>query len=270
MTYKKIISIPDQHIVANQNLRRFEALGNLIVHHNPDYVINGGDMFEANGLYGVTAKKSWNPKEELCKEVEEDLEQGYRAFSLMWAPFDKANDKLKKSKKKTTRRPNSIFCLGNHDARIEHFVRVNFKFFQDRWGVDDPLKNVYNQEEHWDHIFPFQYPVEVEGILFSHNYSSGTATASTMDTILKLASQSAVGYHSHKGEFSAGYTATGRPAFVMQSGWFADPDETTPDWVGPQGGRNWWNGITILHGVDGRGTFEPEFMSTERLIREYY
>ena len=269
MKYKTIVNIPDQHIVAGQNTRRFKALGNYLLENTPDYVVNGGDMFEAKSLYGVTGKKSWNTKEELVQEVETDIETGREAYTEMWRPLKEHNKTLRKRKKKCIKLPESHFCWGNHDERIRHYVNLNFLFFTERWETNDPLADVLQQKEFWDHEYDYQVPVEIEGILFSHNYSSGTATASTNETILKLAAQSAVGFHSHKAEFTSSQTATGRPTFILQSGWFSDPDDNTPDWVGPQGGRNWWNGITILHGVDGSGRFDPEFMSTERLIREY-
>lgn len=268
MQYKTILCIPDQHIEAGQNLRRFEALGNLIVERKFNYVVNGGDMFEAKPLYGINAKKSWTPKKETVEIIEADIEHGTKAYETVWKPWEEYNKKLRSQKKKKLK-IERIFCVGNHDERIFHFVRCNREYFAERWGVEDPLNDVLNQEEFWDEIHGYQIPVEIEGILFSHNYPSGTSTASTNDTILKLASQSAVGFHSHKGSWDHTSTATGRPTPIIQCGWFADPEESNPDWVGPQGGRSWFNGIVILNGVDGHGWFEPEIISTERLIREY-
>lgn len=265
---KSLISIPDAHIRPGQNLRRWEALGNFILERQPNYVVQGGDLFEAEPLYGITSKKSWTPKSETVVSVEQELETGVKASELLWGPLNKQNAKLKAQKRKQID-IESHLCLGNHDARIQHFVRVNLEFFQERWGVDDPMNDVLNQEDYWTFVHEYQKPIEIEGVLFSHNYTSGTATASTLDTILKLTSQSAVGYHSHKGEWTWSQTTTGRPTPIVQSGWFFDPEEGTPNWVGPQGGRNWWNGFVVLNDLDGTGKFDPEFFNTERLIREY-
>lgn len=269
MTYKTIISIPDQHIEAGQNLRRFDALGNLITVLNPDYVVNGGDMFDFALLYGISVKKNWAFKVETADLIDGELEAGYQAYKRMWDPILKEQEKAKKRKKKPPALPQRHWCIGNHDTRLAYYVKQNQEEFASRWAVNDPLEDVWNQNEFWEYQYPYQYPAEIEGILFCHNYVSGTNTTSKAETIQGLACQSAVGYHTHKAEFLASSTAKGDPVFILQSGWFADPDEVDPEWLGPQGGRNWWNGITILHGVDGTGRFEPEFMSTDRLIRDY-
>jgi hypothetical protein len=261
--YKTILAIPDQHIVQKQNLRRFEALGNLILDQQLDYVVNGGDMFDACSFYGITTKRSWSVNDTNYIEYVKDREHGQQASELMFNPLLKRNAKLLSWKKRPleTKR---IFCLGNHDIRFTKFVELNPSSFEFCYKVDPIGQNSY-----WDEIHPFQAPVEIEGILFSHNYVNGTSTASTVETISKLASQSAVGFHSHKGEFKASSTTTGRSLNTLQAGWFSDPEDPLPAWCGTQGGKDWWNGVVILHGVDGKGNFDPEFIRTERLLHEY-
>lgn len=262
--HKSILVIPDQHVEVGQDLRRFKSLGKLIAKRLPDRVINLGDGVEMGMLFGISArKKSYAFNNKTAAQVEAEIAHYLKANTYLWQPLDRLTARLKKSRKKQPS-VHRTYCKGNHCDRAFLYHGFNTKDFKvkdvDRWF---PLL------DYWDEMVDYQSPVVYDGIVFSHNFVNGTATASTCDTILKLNAQSAVAGHSHKAEFKATYTATGRPIFGLQAGWFADPDDDKPDWVGPQGGSDWVNGVFMLNGVDGTGYFEPEFISTERLLREY-
>ena len=260
--YKSILILPDQHVQHNQNLRRFDALGNLIDQRRPDYVVNMGDMGEFQCLYGISGKRSWTFKEETEIEVESDLCEISIAHNKLFGVYKKTCEKARKNRKKL--KPlRRVLCYGNHDIRALLF----YKFNQNK--TNRKIDELFDPRDFYDEIYAYQVPVEIEGILFSHNFVNGTSTASTVDTIAKLAAGSAVGAHSHKGECSLSYNAVGRPTFALQPGWFYDPEDPRPDWVGAQGGGSWWNGVTYLHGVDGSGYFDPEFIGINRLLKEY-
>lgn len=249
-------------MIADQNLRRFDALGNLIESRRPDYVINMGDMGEFSELYGISGKRSWSYKKETELSVSKELERIDEAHKRLFGPYKKYVEKNKKNRKKYSA-VHSVLCEGNHDERPKLFYKYNEK------NTPCVITDFFNPKDYYNEVFKYQNPVNIEGILFSHNFVNGTSTASTVDTIIKLAAGSAVGAHSHKGECSLTYNAVGRPTFGLQPGWFYDPDDARPDWVGAQGGGSWWNGVVYLHGVDGFGYFDPEYIGTPRLLREY-
>lgn len=262
--YKSILAIPDQHININSNLRRFEALGNLVVERKPDYIVNGGDMVEMSCLYGIHGKKSWSFRPETADVVESELQRARLANELLFnETFNLANRRI--SQKKRPYWPITHYCFGNHDHRAVLYWNMNRGEFNER--TNQTLNEWLGFDEYWDNVHDFQKPIEIEGIVFSHHYTNGTAVASTVDTIGKLTAQSAVGFHSHKLEFKATKSVTNRPVYCMQGGWFSDPDDPTPEWA--TGGNDWYNCVVILNGVTGKGHFEPEVISTERLIKEY-
>jgi hypothetical protein len=219
-------------------------------------------------LYGISAKRtSWKYSEDTVDKIESELAQKDAANQLTFKQVYKLQARQKKAKKKPYN-PESIFCTGNHDDRARlywEFNRDDFKARYPKMKCEDWLG--FNR--YYNKVFGFQYPAVIEGIVFSHNFVNGTSQASTVDGIIKIAAQSAVGFHSHKAEFKASQTATGRPIYGLQAGWFFDPDDKMLDWVGPMGGSDWTNTVVMLHGMDGSGYFEPEFISTKRLLKEY-
>lgn len=265
--YKTAIIIPDQHVNQNSCLDRFTALGNFIVERQPDWILNMGDVGEWSDFYGNQNRKT---KLDNTDYLENEILAIRKSQELIFTPAIKLQKKQKNGRKKVYRYLSEL-DLGNHDIRLQKALADNVSSGTIPAHIDKHLPwHACHFNKYYSVINPYQTVHERFGIAHSHHFINGTSSASKVDTIVNIAMGSAIGGHTHKAEFSATYTGQLRPTFGLQAGVFMDPaSEPLQDWLGPQGFTNWWFGFVMLHGIDGRGGFEPEFISVERLQREF-
>ena len=120
-----ILLIPDTQIRPDlfekpALLKHIKVAGQLIVDRRPDVVVMIGDWWDMEGLSSYDKGK----KSAEGKRVNEDIEAGNKAMDMLLKPLRDYNAKQVKLKKKQYK-PLLIFCIGNHEQRIERYVSDN-------------------------------------------------------------------------------------------------------------------------------------------------
>ena len=268
---KTALVIPDGHAKHGVSNRRFDWLGQAIVDRKPDYIIDIGDFADLPQLYGISKRKI-TATEQLMKEVDYELQAVRDAIQRTYYPLYLLQQHQRHSKRKIYS-PKKIRTLGNHCDRFRLLMEHNPEYFEDHrldsYSIPYDGEGSLFYDRFQVNNVPFQELVEVEGIVFCHNYVNGTSGISTADGLLKHTHQSAVTGHTHKAEWKPDHSAFGKPVYGLQCGCFLDPDDNGTDYAPDQAIKNWWTGIVILHGLDGSGYYEPEFIGARRLKELY-
>lgn len=150
---KTHLVIPDSHARPGFSNRRYDWLGQLIVAIRPDHVIDIGDFFDFESLSSYDkGKKSFEGRRYL-----KDVEVGVEAQERLLAPVLRQKQKM----------PHFTRTLGNHENRITRAINL------------DPhleglmtLKHLQSKEYRWEEQ-PFDTPIEIDGIFYSHHFPSG-------------------------------------------------------------------------------------------------
>ncbi|NQZ74714.1 MAG: hypothetical protein HRT61_01170 [Ekhidna sp.] len=267
---KTILQIPDMHIRANTDLTHCEALGNFIEEHAEglDIIVNTGDGIDLNDLYTIPAKNiSEDSLSEWCHYIDGDFQAHKQASYKIMGPYFHLIDR-RRSQKKRIPKIRRVYTEGNHEYRFNRFMdkfkvsvgKVGFGYFNEMSEAD--LKGIF---PYYGEFYRYRDVVSIEGINFSHAFHVHQSAVLTVDSIKKVNMASSVSGHLHKIRFDTDYAADQRPVFTYVGGCFMQDD---PEYVdGSYQGHT--SGVTLLHGVDGSGYFEPEFIGIDRLIREY-
>ena len=264
---KTILHIPDAHVKKNDNLDHWTALGNFTAEMLPDRIVNTGDGVDLAFLFKLPAMNASDTElENLSKEIYLELEQHGEAQQRLFTPLRDLNERRRSNKKKL-HTFTSDWLEGNHDKRAKDFVAK----FEDRlkqlfWGSKllgniDQLAgfNLYDNQH------PYTKVVSIDGIMFSHNFRSGTNAVATCDGIRKVTMGSAVCGHVHRARMDQEFALDGRPAFIYTGGvFFRDP----PPYYDLQYTGN-FACVTMLQEVDGTGYFEINQISVNKLLRDY-
>lgn len=249
MRSKTHLLIPDSHAHPDEDNRRFDWLGKLILDLKPDVVINIGDMWDMASLSGHSSKKEIEGK-----RYQADIDAGVDALERMENP-------IRKSKKK---RPRRIFTVGNHEDRIPRLVRE-----QPIMEGKISLRDLQLEQHGWE-VYPFLTPVFVDGIAYSHYFVSGVLGRAVSGenparSLINKHHMSCSMGHSHELDYALGTRADGKRIQGLVCGVFQD---YKTGWNNQQSEARWWPGVVIKRNVD-NGSYDPQFVSVKSLEREY-
>ena len=158
--------------------------------------------------------------------------------------------------------PRKIFCLGNHEHRLDRYIDDNPELIG-TLGTDFLPFNKYGWEVH-----PFLKPVEVNGIFFVHylaNPFSGKPYGGNAMNILKTVGRSFVVGHKQCLDIAIRPTIDGKQQIGIVNGACYDHNES---YKGYQG-NNHFRGLTVLHEAKD-GFAVPMFVSLDYMKEKYY
>ena len=255
---KTILVVPDSHAEPGVSNDRFEWLGNYIVDTQPDIIVNLGDMGDmpSLSLYDV-GKKSFEGR-----SYKKDIDAVIDAQNRLFEPLTKYN-----RSKKNRYEPRWVITLGNHDQkRPERAVQLDRKLE----GVIDWREDMCLDEFGWE-VHEYMEIVEIEGIAFTHHFTSGRLDkpiggVNQARAILNKMHMSSVQGHSHIRDIAFDVTATGREMFALVAGCYF---EQNMSYASPKENQQWWRGVTVLKGVDKGSPGDIEFVSLKTLKKEY-
>lgn len=253
-----IAIIPDAHAAAETDNRRFIWLGRLLFELNPDIIINLGDLADMSSLSSYDrGKKSFEGK-----RYKLDVASVHDALQKMDQPFIDYNIKQKNIRKGQRKLPRKIITLGNHESRITRAVEMD-PHYEGVISIDDLKYKEFGYE-----VYPFKYPVEVEGIWISHYFPSGVKgeAISGMNigsSLIQKNMVSSIVGHAHTWDMAIRAKPNGQKVIGLCAGWYGE-EPTYSDATE----QLWTSGITYLRGAN-NGTFDFEFFSLERIKREY-
>ena len=255
---KTHLVIPDSHAQPGVSNERFTWLGKFIVKHQPDVIVNIGDMADMKSLssYDVGTLSSEG------RRYVDDIAAFNDAMAKLMKPIIDYNRRQKKNKKPMYK-PRMVFCLGNHENRIIRAYNEDPKYFG-TISIDD----LHIKQYGWE-IYPFCTPVIIDDIAYSHYFPSGVMMrpvggANHARRLLMTQFMSATAGHSHLRDFAEQVNSGGRRFCGMVVGCYFEHEE---DWAK---GANamYWRGIVLKKNVC-EGEYDPEFINIKELRRDY-
>jgi len=249
--------IPDAHATPGVSNARFEWLGRLVVDLRPDVIIDLGDWSDMPSLclYDREVKR----REFIGRSYKEDVAVARDALERFEAPLLDHNAKRQKPF-----RPRKVKLYGNHDFRIQRALLA------DPVQLDGliSLQDLGAEEWGWE-VHDFLKMVEIDGILYSHYFTSGPmgrpiAGKHHAANLVAKTLMSATCGHSHARDFKTVTRADGRKVHGLVAGCYF---EHFMDYAG-QANADVWRGVVIKRNVRD-GDYDPEFLSLEAIRKRY-
>lgn len=248
-----ILVIPDQHADPRQHNERADWLAQLIIDAKPDVVVNLGDASDMASLSSYDkGKRSF-----VGRNYRDDINCHLDFQSRVWDPVKARKKKL----------PFRVILEGNHEHRVEKALDLSPE-------LDGAISfSHFEFPEYYDEVVRYQGAtpgkITIEGITFAHYFVSGVmgrAISGEHPATSLLAKQyrSCVAGHLHLADFSIRTDAWGNKMCGLLAGVYQDYD---PGYAG-DAARLWWRGVVFLHNAES-GSFDPEFISIERMKKNY-
>lgn len=245
--------ISDQHSHPDFNNDRADLLGRLISDVRPDVLVNIGDAWDFSSLSAYDRGKA----SFYGRSYKKDLDAGLEFQERMWNP-------LKKSKKKL---PYSVFCIGNHEQRIERALEITPELSGTIDYNDLDLNRYYDEVVHYNGSTPGT--TEIDGVTYAHYFISGLLGRAiggehhASSLIAKNFTSCTCG-HSHLFDFAVKSKPNGQKVMATVCGVFQDYDAP---WAG-ESNRLWDKGVVLKREVE-NGTYDIQFISLSSLKKEY-
>lgn len=251
----KILVIPDCQVREQDDLGFLTAIGNYAVAKKPDVIIHLGDFADMPSLssYDV-GKKSFEGR-----RYTKDVVATQNALDTLFEPLRIHNFRQLLNKKKRYT-PRKIITLGNHEERINRAVEKDAKL-EGLISINDLDYNHY-----FDEVVPFLDVKVIEGIAFSHYFTTGVLgrPATSAQAQLNKKHMSCIAGHQQGLQIATGHKADGTRLTSIIAGSCYEHDE---DYLGPQGNKH-WRGCLMLHEVND-GAFDLMPVSLSYLNKEY-
>lgn len=232
-----------------------KCLGRFIVDKQPDIIVNAGDFADMPSLssYDV-GKKSFEGRRYV-----HDIEAARRGMEALLSPIDEYNSRQRRNSKKQYK-PKMVLTLGNHENRIDRAIESDPKIE----GVLS-VQDLGYEDFGWE-VHPFLEVVVIEGIAFSHYFTSGLLGRPVVSATacLNKKHMSCIQGHQQGRQVATAITADGRQLTSIIAGSFYEHNE---DYMGPQGNTH-WRGVVMLYEVN-NGSFDEGFISLNYLKQKY-
>jgi len=247
--------IPDVQAKDGIDFTYLTKIGKYLVEKKPDKWICLGDFADMPSLssYDV-GKKSFEGK-----RYTKDVEASHRAMQALLAPLWDFNAKAKKNKEKQYH-PELIMTLGNHENRINRAVNDDAKL-EGVLSVD-----ALGYEGYGWNVHPFLDVVVVDGIAYSHYFTSGLLgrPVTTAAACLSKKHMSCVQGHQQGLQIASTYRADGARLTSIIAGSCYEHNE---DYMSSQGNKH-WRGFLMLHDVND-GEFDLMNVSLDFIQKRY-
>jgi hypothetical protein len=229
----KILVLPDVQAKPDNDFSFLTAIGNYIIAKKPDVIVNLGDfadmeslsMHEGSGTKGMEGKR-----------YKKDIWAAREAMDALLTPLYEYNKQAVLGKRKQYK-PRMVLTLGNHENRIDRAIN-NDKKLDGLISIDDlPYQD-------WQ-VYPFLEVVVIEGIAFSHYFTSGLMgrPVTSAQALLTKMHMSCVAGHQQGRSIAFGKRADGKQMTAMIIGSCYQHNE---DYLGVQGNQH-WRGLYLLH-----------------------
>jgi hypothetical protein len=251
----KILVLPDVQAKPGLDFSFLKRIGQYIVDKKPDRVICIGDFSDMSSLSQYDRFKRTAEGGRYTK----DVEASHEASSALWTPLLEYNAKAKRLKEKQYH-PEKDLLLGNHEDRIDRATNDDAKLH----GTLS-VKDLQYEDFGW-RVHPFLETVIIEGVAFSHYFTTGLMgkACGTAAAQLKVANMSCFAGHQQGKQISYGKRADGAILTSIISGSCYEHEER---YLGPQGNKH-WRGFWMLHEVR-NGAFDEMPVSISYINQKY-
>jgi len=260
--YETTLVIGDAHSIADDpDQERFDILGDFIVTHRPDNIVQIGDFMTYDSISAHNASKRLSMEGQRLKK---ELQSGQQAYDLMMSHIDLHNEGLRKNKK-ALYKPNMFYLLGNHEDRAARYVEEN----PEMKGLVY-FNNYFNPEDDGWVIVPYREHCEINGVLFTHIPMNGAnqplSSVHLGRKVLEGYACSIVYGHTHyfACETEGVKTTDGYKKITsLNVGCYFDHK---PEYARTSKGiRRWWSGLVKITHLNNEGDFDFQTYSLETL-----
>jgi hypothetical protein len=249
----KILVLPDVQAKEGNDFSFLTSIGNFVIKERPDVWICLGDFADMESLsHFDRGLRSFEGK-----RYTKDIWAAREAMDALLKPLYDFNAKAKRNKEKQYR-PRMIMTLGNHENRINRAT-----------NEDSKLEGLISTEDlpyqDWE-VFKFLDVVNVEGVAFSHYFTSGLMgrPIGTAQQMLNKLHMSAFAGHQQGRQVAYGKRADGKPLTAIICGSCYEHDE---EYLGVQG-NNHFRGLYILNDVKD-GSFNEVAVPLSTIVANY-
>jgi hypothetical protein len=247
----RILVLPDVQAKPGIDFSYLRRIGMYAVEKKPDIIVCIGDFADFPSLSSYDkGKKSFEGR-----RYKRDVEAAQFAMQAFLGPLEEHNRSGRKPYK-----PRMVLTLGNHEHRVN------------RATDDDPkldgmlsLNDLAYEEYGWE-VRPFLEVVVIEGVAFSHYFTTGQKgnPASSAQAQLNKKHMSCVAGHQQGLQIATGYRGDGALLTSIIAGSCYEHDEA---YLGPQGNKH-WRGFLMLNAVKDGG-FDLMPVSLDYINRKY-
>jgi hypothetical protein len=251
----KILFIPDSQVKPNQDFTFLRQIGHYIMDKRPDVIVHAGDFADMESLSSYDkGKRSFEGR-----RYRSDIQAAHAGMEALLGPMREYNLKAIGDKKKRYK-PRMVLLLGNHEHRIDRTINDE-PLLSGTIGIDDLNYTHYGWE-----VYPFLEVVIIEGIAFSHYFTTGTMgrPASSAQAMLNKKHMSCIAGHQQGRQSSTAVKADGKQITAIIAGSCYEHEE---DYLGPQGNKH-WHGVIMLHNVKD-GEFDEMFVPLHYIKSKY-
>jgi hypothetical protein len=249
----KILVLPDVQAKSGNDFSFLTSIGNYIIAKKPDVIVNIGDFADMESLSTYDrGLKSFEGR-----SYQKDIWAAREAMDALLTPIFEFNKRAKQNKDKQYK-PRMVLTLGNHENRINRAINEDRK-------LDGLISTDDLPYQDWE-VFPFLEVVVIEGIAFSHYFTSGAMgrPICTAQALLTKQHMSCVAGHQQGRQIAFGKRADGKGMTSLIIGSCYEHDE---EYLGSQGNIH-WRGLYLLHGCKD-GEFD-ECAVPLSYIKEHY
>ena len=257
----KHLIVPDPHCVFGLDNDRLDAVGQFVLEERPDVIIVLGDWFDLSSLRR-------DERGTLTFEGEaylQDIAWGRDGMRTFLRPMREYNERMIAQKGKQYK-PRKVFCNGNHEDRITRAVNER----PDLRGLMG-MHDLCVEEDGWEFV-PFKQSIEIDGIGYSHYFTSGVSGRPISGehigaSLCNKCHRSCVQGHSHLFDHAERSDRTGQKLFGLSAGCLSHPAYSA-GWCRDTV-HLWWRGVVVLDDLDGEGYYnELRAVTLRKLMRE--
>jgi len=251
----KILFIPDSQVKPGQDYGFLRSIGQYIVAKKPDVIVHAGDFADMESLSSYDkGKKSFEGR-----RYRADIQAAHDGMESLLGPMREYNQ-MRLANKKGLYRPSMVLTLGNHEERILRAINDE-PMLDGTIGIEDLQYEKYGWE-----VYPFLEVVVIEGVAFSHYFSTGAMgrPASSAQAMLNKKHMSCLAGHQQGRQSASAFKADGQPITAIIAGSCYEHHES---YLGPQGNKH-WHGVVMLHNVKD-GSFDEMFVPLHYLKAKY-
>lgn len=251
----KHMVIPDTQVIPGEPIDHLRWAGNYAVAKKPDVIVHIGDHWDMASLCMYDKGK----KSAEGRRYADDIDWGNRAMDEFMAPIHAEIKRQKRNKKKQWN-PRLVFCIGNHEQRIERAVEAE-AHLEGAISYAD-----FNLDEHGWETHDFLEVVKIDGVCYSHYFTSGVMGRSVTSAraLITKKMQTCVMGHVQDRDIARARRADGTQITGLFAGIFYPGDM---GYLTPQTNKS-WRGIWILNEVEDGGF--DEMAVSMNFLREKY
>lgn len=247
--------LPDVQMKPGVNTQYLENIGKYLADKKPDVIVCIGDFADMPSLssYDVGTKAFEG------RSYVADIQAAKEGIAALMEPIIEEQSRLKRNKEKQWK-PRLIMTLGNHENRINRAINSDRKL-SGLISTDD-----LHYEDYGFEVFPFLEVVVVDGIAYSHYFTSGVLgrpVSSAAALLTKKHMSAVMGHVQHRG-IAYSQRADGKQITGLFCGSCYEHDE---DYLGAQG-NTYWRGIWMLYNIDD-GSFDEQPIPLSYINNKY-